>query len=828
MQDFFFIANTNVDKASLVNESLTIQEIAGSTGAVQYDDDLDFSSSVFSVSADDYIFYKITYAPQLNLFVTNNDQDSVYVSGNGVLWTRVVISDGSFFPVQQEWSPDLGIFVLTLGNTNIVKVSTDGYIWNSVVVATGIYSFSSICWSSELGIFTMASQGTFSMFTSTNGLEWTEHPDAYTPSLPAGQDIFKICWSPSLLIFVGVIWGAQNSLGIRTSVNGRTWDKRVNPSGVGGFIYPDVCWSPELGIFIIVSVNLIMTSVNGLNWETHTSPANNNWWGITWSAYLGIFVAVSPTVDSSNMMFSVNGVTWESISNKSEQYLTCITWAANISKFVCIGHQEGYSPPSISLVSYNPTQVSISQNDNVKLQIFNTDIISFDTIQINKTDPTALVISKTTGVGGERILTVDSQNNQLKICNGTSLRPSISFLTDPTSGLYKDNTATSLYLDLNIIDFIPDSTGWSPTNYAYSPTLKMVVTPKYVRTTVDGGNTWLDTPYTGSSSGFNGVCWADKLGIFVVTFDTDVGGGVYAVTFDGITWTEATTNIAGSWGNVAYSGELDLFVAMDYNGTSKAMTSADGLVWTEVTTADVNNLEFQQITYSPKLQLFVTVAPNTNVTNIQTFNGYTWTVVTKPINNAIDNVLWVAELELFVVICATVVLTSVDGTTWIQRRVPTNNLRGITYSQELALVVSNSQNGTIIFSSDAINWALATTSGYGTYGNIESIIWVPTTSTFLLQANALIDASVIATPTITLFDSVSIANNSTEVLSITPNSVVSIFPIQFPSYSVSALPSASIAGQTIYVYDSTNPVPCLAFSNGSDWKRCDDASTTVS
>lgn len=52
-------------------------------------------------------------------------------------------------------------------------------------------------------------------------------------------------------------------------------------------------------------------------------------------------------------------------------------------------------------------------------------------------------------------------------------------------------------------------------------------------------------------------------------------------------------------------------------------------------------------------------------------------------------------------------------------------------------------------------------------------------------------------------------------------------PLGFKSYTVATLPSAAIqAGQGVYVSDASGS-PCLAISNGSVWKRCDDMTVTV-
>lgn len=48
-----------------------------------------------------------------------------------------------------------------------------------------------------------------------------------------------------------------------------------------------------------------------------------------------------------------------------------------------------------------------------------------------------------------------------------------------------------------------------------------------------------------------------------------------------------------------------------------------------------------------------------------------------------------------------------------------------------------------------------------------------------------------------------------------------------PAYTVATLPSAATAGGMIYVSDAAT-APCLAVTNGTNWKRCDNMGTTVS
>lgn len=51
--------------------------------------------------------------------------------------------------------------------------------------------------------------------------------------------------------------------------------------------------------------------------------------------------------------------------------------------------------------------------------------------------------------------------------------------------------------------------------------------------------------------------------------------------------------------------------------------------------------------------------------------------------------------------------------------------------------------------------------------------------------------------------------------------------MELKSYTVATLPAAGAAGGVIFVSDAGGNGPCIAVSNGTNWKRCDNVSTTV-
>jgi uncharacterized repeat protein (TIGR01451 family) len=75
---------------------------------------------------------------------------------------------------------------------------------------------------------------------------------------------------------------------------------------------------------------------------------------------------------------------------------------------------------------------------------------------------------------------------------------------------------------------------------------------------------------------------------------------------DAITWTARTTPEANQWLGVAWSPQLNLFVATASSGTHRVMTSPDGITWTAQAAA--TNNAWNDVKWSPTLQTFVSVS----------------------------------------------------------------------------------------------------------------------------------------------------------------------------------------------------------------------------
>ena len=78
-----------------------------------------------------------------------------------------------------------------------------------------------------------------------------------------------------------------------------------------------------------------MTSSNGINWTSRTSPEDNSWVQVIWVPELYIFVAVASS-GSNRIMYSLNGIDWKVISLSVNNTWTSITWNPDHSVFLLV------------------------------------------------------------------------------------------------------------------------------------------------------------------------------------------------------------------------------------------------------------------------------------------------------------------------------------------------------------------------------------------------------------------------------------------------------------------------------------------------------------
>ena len=135
-----------------------------------------------------------------------------------------------------------------------------------------------------------------------------------------------VTWAEELSLFCAVAsFGTNRSM---LSSDGINWTAYPIPSGG----WRDVAWSGSLGLFSAVAFNAIITSPDGINWTTRTSPQSNDWRAITWSDDLSLFCA-SGGSGTNRMMTSPDGITWTDRIVPALQWRDVI-WVSDLSLFV--------------------------------------------------------------------------------------------------------------------------------------------------------------------------------------------------------------------------------------------------------------------------------------------------------------------------------------------------------------------------------------------------------------------------------------------------------------------------------------------------------------
>lgn len=266
--------------------------------------------------------------------------------------------------------------------------------------------------------------------------------------------------------------------------------------------------------------------------------------------------------------------------------------------------------------------------------------------------------------------------------------------------------------------------GTNTFNFAYSPSLNVLVTPAKVRYSTDYGVSWTGTNRVAEY--FYGAVWSESLGLFVLSSD---GSGIPRVvtSSDGITFTAPTFAPTGSYLSVTFTSTK--FIMLDSTGTAEQVESTDGVNWTSSIPASLPLLAWQGIFYSPEQDVIVAIAYQAG-TNIVWSNddGVTWNLASvNPVNTAVLNhVKYIADLSIWVVTGDFgIIATSPDGDVWTSASSVPNLVdspEGIGYISGLLFI--NTYEGNFWVSSDSGDtWTLQTTLpaspiGFNTFGMI--------------------------------------------------------------------------------------------------------------
>jgi hypothetical protein len=278
-----------------------------------------------------------------------------------------------------------------------------------------------------------------------------------------------------------------------------------------------ITWSAELGLFVVVSyassTNPVMTSPDGITWTTRAAT-NNQWLNVTWSPELSIFVAVSVSGAGNRVMTSPDGITWTTRASAADNQWVDVTWSAELGLFVAVA--------------------------------------------------------------------------QLSTGTGNLVMTSPNGITWTTRASAADNAWSRVIWSAELSLFVA---------VAYTGTGNRVMTSP-------DGITW--TTRACPDNEWYGLAWSPELSLFVAVARTGTGNRVMTSP-DGITWTTRAGAADNTWHCITWSSELSLFVAVAQSATgNRIMTSSDGITWTTRASPADNN--WRRITWSAELSRFVAIA----------------------------------------------------------------------------------------------------------------------------------------------------------------------------------------------------------------------------
>ena len=153
-----------------------------------------------------------------------------------------------------------------------------------------------------------------------------------------------ICYGKGLFVAFGIQADVATSNNVMTSPNGKNWTIRQTP------LIPDdasvimsVCYSEKKDLFVAVGgKGTVMTSSDGMNWESRTAAENNNWNSVCYGNNL--FVAVSANGEN-RVMSSPDGIVWTTVT-AADNTINTIEWYSvcyGKGKFVATGETVMYS-----------------------------------------------------------------------------------------------------------------------------------------------------------------------------------------------------------------------------------------------------------------------------------------------------------------------------------------------------------------------------------------------------------------------------------------------------------------------------------------------------
>ena len=152
------------------------------------------------------------------------------------------------------------------------------------------------------------------------------------------------------------------------------------------------------------------------------------------------------------------------------------------------------------------------------------------------------------------------------------------------------------------------------------------------------------------------ICFSESLGLYLIVGDS----GTILTSPNLKTWTVQTSGVSVNLSECIFSKTEEMFIVLGANGT--LLTSTDGTTWVSQTTISNNSTMTSLVYGNGKYIASGTNASSSSVIYKST-DGLSWSIVNSG-GNAIAELFYCNEMELFVGVGNNKVVYSTDGETW--------------------------------------------------------------------------------------------------------------------------------------------------------------------
>ena len=491
-------------------------------------------------------------------------------------------------------------------------------------------------------------------------------------------------------------------------------------------------------LFVFIGQNTIITTKDLVNFSMKKSIINFQQ-DICYSESLGIFVIVS----YGTIITSTDGLNW--IDRGSIDSFNNVEYNTHLQVFIALGDNghfakssDGITWTTQTIISTDKTFVMSANNENITVIVGTRQLLLTSSDGVNWTDRSAIVPADVTLYSIKyideisRFVACGDNGCIMTSTNGTdwenfTFNQSVEF----HSIFFNKNTNNVVCVDFfgSCIAESANGTDWgviNTNNYSYYES-EFIEKYAYVLSIGQGKMAISTNDYTFTPINNSGI----QNDLKDVAFSDDnvfcfaSSGGVYR--------TEDLTNYEYVYVDnlmfysIIYIKPLSKFVMV---GVRKIVQSQNGKIWDTVS-IPVSTKTFQSIAYSDKLNLIVVVGESGTILS-GTLNALVQ--VTSGTSSRINRVIYVEKKNRFIACCNDgTVLISSDGINWNNYQTGVTNLRSIIFVdyQNLFYAVGNNA---FITSYDGMNWSENKTIN-SNYYNLLDIQFIKALGAFTLIGN---------------------------------------------------------------------------------------------